>query len=310
MRDCAGWCWPHTPKTNSFVLLCSLSLTTTVCDEARGWPPAMPGPTSVPSDAQAGWHRGQSANSVLCLCCVVVVARAFDNLELWSWQYVCWLPWNVRRNTQIRNMHEMEDMKRAEELRVDDVSVQNLKRKSRDNSTAHFPITANARTNEFYERFKRIPGYWIKSQWKIVSRFQSTCDDSKFSLYAQPRQKIAAWHMEWIWIAGKRFWKSIFYVWFIHRSSSKNSIWRCTKGVTPSKSISRNSLCKTKRNGLSPGSQKVEDYAHRWWHTKSRHNSYVDICNKALDHEFYNTGGKIAEIHGRTAKTANIGTAI
>ena len=45
---------------------------------------SMPGPTSVPSDAQAGWHRGQSANSVLCLCCVVV-ARAFDNLELWSW---------------------------------------------------------------------------------------------------------------------------------------------------------------------------------------------------------------------------------
>ena len=44
---------------------------------------SMPGPTSVPSDAQAGWHRGQSANSVLCSCCVVV-ARAFDNLELWS----------------------------------------------------------------------------------------------------------------------------------------------------------------------------------------------------------------------------------
>ena len=45
---------------------------------------SMPGPTSVPSDAQAGWHRGQSANSVLCSCCVVA-ARAFDNLELWSW---------------------------------------------------------------------------------------------------------------------------------------------------------------------------------------------------------------------------------
>ena len=42
----------------------------------------MPGPTSVPSDAQAGWHRGQQANSVLCLR-YVVVARAFDNLELW-----------------------------------------------------------------------------------------------------------------------------------------------------------------------------------------------------------------------------------
>ena len=36
LRDCAGWCWPHAPKTNSFVLLCPLSLTRTVCDEARG----------------------------------------------------------------------------------------------------------------------------------------------------------------------------------------------------------------------------------------------------------------------------------
>ena len=57
----------------------------------------------------------------------------------------------VIRNTQIRYMHEMGDMKRAKELRVDEVSVQKLKRKSRDNSTAHFTITANARTNEFYE---------------------------------------------------------------------------------------------------------------------------------------------------------------
>ena len=30
----------------------------------------MPGPTSVPSDAQAGWHRGQSANF-----CAVLVLR-------------------------------------------------------------------------------------------------------------------------------------------------------------------------------------------------------------------------------------------
>ena len=41
-------------------------------------------PPLCPPMPKAGWHRGQSANSVLCLCCVVV-ARAFDNLELWSW---------------------------------------------------------------------------------------------------------------------------------------------------------------------------------------------------------------------------------
>ena len=55
------------------------------------------------------------------------------------------------RNTQIRNMHEMGEIKRARELRVDEVSLQKVKRKSRDNSAAHFPIAANARTNEFYD---------------------------------------------------------------------------------------------------------------------------------------------------------------
>ena len=51
---------------------------------------SLPGTTSVPADAQAGWHRRQSANSVLCLClCCVVVARAVDNLELWSCKYRC-----------------------------------------------------------------------------------------------------------------------------------------------------------------------------------------------------------------------------
>ena len=51
----------------------------------------------------------------------------------------------------LRNMHEMREIKRAQEQRMsDDVSVQKL-RESRDNSAAHFPILANAGTDEFYE---------------------------------------------------------------------------------------------------------------------------------------------------------------
>ena len=57
----------------------------------------------------------------------------------------------VLRNTQIRNMREMGEMKRAQQRRVDEVSVQQIKRKSRDNSTAHFPIAANPRTDQLYE---------------------------------------------------------------------------------------------------------------------------------------------------------------
>ena len=52
----------------------------------------------------------------------------------------------VLRDAQIRSMHEMGEIKRAQEFRVDEVSAK-IKRKSRDNSTAHFPHTANAGTD-------------------------------------------------------------------------------------------------------------------------------------------------------------------
>ena len=57
----------------------------------------------------------------------------------------------VLRNTQIRNMHEMGEVKRAQELRVDEISVLKLKRKPRDNTKAHFSVAGNARTDEFYD---------------------------------------------------------------------------------------------------------------------------------------------------------------
>ena len=98
----------------------------------------------------------------------------------------------VLRNAQIRNMHELGAIKRAQEQRIDEVSVQKLRKNQGDNSAAHFPIAANARTDEFYELSWRVSRCGIKLQWKDVSRFQSTCDDSEFSLFAQPRQKIAA----------------------------------------------------------------------------------------------------------------------
>ena len=126
-----------------------------------------------------------------------------------------------------------------------------VQKKSRDSSTAHFPIAANARTDEFYEWFWRRSRCGIKILWKVVSRFQPTCDDFDFSFLCQPRQEIAAWHMESIWITGKRFWKPVFYVWFTQRSS-KNSIWR--------------------RPRSSRWSRKDEDYSHKWRPTKSRHN--------------------------------------
>ena len=37
---------------------------------------------------------------------------------------------------------------------------------------------------------------------------------------------------------------------------------------------------------------------------------FADICRKAVDFEFHNTGGLSAELYGWTAKTANFGTSI
>ena len=88
------------------------------------------------------------------------------------------------QETPIRYIHELGEMKRAQELRVDEFSVQKIESKSRHNTETHFTIAVYARTNEFYERFRRIPGSGIESQWKIVSRSQSTSRDSKSTLHA------------------------------------------------------------------------------------------------------------------------------
>ena len=98
----------------------------------------------------------------------------------------------VLRNTQIRNMHEMGEIKRAQEQRVDEVSVQKLK----ENHETIQQLTSQLQ--QMQDQMNSMsdsgdfPRCGTELQWKIVSRFQSTCDDSEFSLFAQPRQKIAA----------------------------------------------------------------------------------------------------------------------
>ena len=130
----------------------------------------------------------------------------------------------VLRNIQIRSMHEMGEIKRAQEPRIDGVSVHKLRENHDTIQQFTSQLQPNATTDEFCNWFCRFSRCGIKFLWKIVSRFQSACDDSEFSCFAQPRQKIAAWHMESIRSTGKRFWNSIFYVWFILRVSS-NFIW-------------------------------------------------------------------------------------
>ena len=114
----------------------------------------------------------------------------------------------VLRNTQIRNMREMGRMKRAKELQVEEVSMQ------KEKITGQFSISLPS-CNKCKNRWILLMILEIAQdvEWQVLSRFQSTCDDSEFSFLAQPRQKIAAWHVESIWVTRKHFWKWIFYVW-------------------------------------------------------------------------------------------------
>ena len=54
------------------------------------------------------------------------------------------------RETKIRNMHEMGKMKRAQELRDDEFSVQKL-RASHETKHKLTSVTGNARADKFFE---------------------------------------------------------------------------------------------------------------------------------------------------------------
>ena len=110
------------------------------------------------------------------------------------------------RDTRIRNIHEMEELRRAQEMRVDEFSMQTL----RESYAAIQKLTSQtgiARKGDLYDWFKRISRYRIDLQWKIISRSQSTGSRSKPSIYVEPRPKPATWYMEFVWDTRKLFWQ-------------------------------------------------------------------------------------------------------
>ena len=55
------------------------------------------------------------------------------------------------RETQLRGMHEMGEMKRAQELRVDEFSVQMLKESHETKQRLHFTSARSARKDFLFE---------------------------------------------------------------------------------------------------------------------------------------------------------------
>ena len=88
-------------------------------------------------------------------------------------------------------MHELEQMKRAQVQQVEEMTMQKL----RENHETIQQLTSQLQHWQEHMSSMNSSGELqdIESnKWKIVSRFQSTRDDSDFSCFAQPRQKIAA----------------------------------------------------------------------------------------------------------------------
>ena len=72
-----------------------------------------------------------------------------------------------------------------------------IERKSRYNTGAHFTSTRVA-GKENFEWFQRISRFRVDSQWKIISRSQSTGSRSKSSSHVEPRPKPATRYMEYV----------------------------------------------------------------------------------------------------------------
>ena len=105
------------------------------------------------------------------------------------------------RNTRISNIHEMEELRRAQEMRVDEFSVH----KKRESHATIQDLTSQIR--DLQERVNcmnhsKLSRYTIDLQWKIISRSQSTDSRSKSSIYVEPGPKPAIWYMEFVWSTG------------------------------------------------------------------------------------------------------------
>ena len=115
----------------------------------------------------------------------------------------------VLRETQIRSIHEVGELKIDQEMRIHEFLLERIERKSRYNRGAHLTSTGVAEKNELDEWFSRISRYRVDLQWKFISRSQSAGSRSKSLWYAKPRPKPATWNIELAWYMEKRFWQPL-----------------------------------------------------------------------------------------------------
>ena len=113
------------------------------------------------------------------------------------------------RDTRIRNIHEVEELKRVQGMRTDEFSRHELTESHATIQDLTSQIQdLQGRTNCKKKSFSRISRWRINLQCKIVPRSQWPDNYSKSWWDAGSRPKFATWYMEFVWYVGKRFWQS------------------------------------------------------------------------------------------------------
>ena len=128
------------------------------------------------------------------------------------------------RDTQIRSIHEMGDLKRAQELRVDEYSLYKTLRESHDTiQRLTSQMHELQETVNYMHDLREFSRYRIDLEWKLSHVPSQPAVIFKSSIYAKPRPTLATWYMEFVWTTGKRFWQATSYVRFITETLSRNS---------------------------------------------------------------------------------------
>ena len=182
------------------------------------------------------------------------------------------------RDTQIRSKHEVGEMKRAQELRVDEVSVQKI----RENHETIQQLTSQLQ--EIQEQINSMndsgefhdvgSNYCGRLSFRVLVRCLAATKDCRLTQGINLEYRTTFFEI---------------------------NVLRLILPEIILKEFNLTTCEETEKQSLKPGGRRQ---------TKSRHNSNADISDKTVDYEFYNVGGITAEFNGWTAKTANIGAAI
>ena len=191
-------------------------------------------------------------------------------------------------------MHEMGEIKRAQELRVDEVSVQKLRE---NHETIHQQLTSQLQQMQEQMNCMNDPGDFqdVESNYSgrlsHVSSQPVMIPSSRALLSRDKRLPLDTWDQSGLHenVFGKPF-------------STFDSPRDHPPRIQPD-DVQRNREA-VPEAGRTKTIHTSEDRQKSW------HNSNADICDKDVDYEFHNTGGITAELFGRIAETANVGIAI